>query len=199
MVIKEYNISGDAETALWEQFPSGILVGAFHVSSLLGCARYKNCCCFPNIKVPNSILWLTFVSFAISGRCYIPVKHYSFMVPKCQKDLEWLSPSHLKTRSVAIHLEENCSATAETELILMYMMNVPPNLAAGDSLNINISSLISSQLIISKGKGFMTFSFLLNTMGQNLSSFFEQRHLNPDLACKLLGWDSKISWKQKNR
>lgn len=73
---------------------------------------------------------------------------------------------------MAIHFEENCSATAETELILMYMLNIAPNLAAGDSLNINISSLIFSQLIISKEKGPMTFSFSLNTVGQNLFSLF---------------------------
>lgn len=78
----------------------------------------------------------------------------------------------------------------------MYM-NMPPNLPAGDSLNINISSLIFSQLIISKAKGLVTFSFSLNTMGQNLLSLFvEQRQLNPDLACKLSGWENKISWKQ---
>lgn len=91
---------------------------------------------------------------------------------QCQKNLEWLSPSHLKSRSVAIHDEENCSAVAETELILMYMMNMSPNLTAGDSLNVNISSLIFSQLIISKGKDLMTFSFPLNTKGQNLLSLF---------------------------
>lgn len=73
---------------------------------------------------------------------------------------------------MAIHDEENCSAIAETELILMYMMNMSPNLTAGDSLNVNISSLIFSQLITSKGKGLMTFSFPLNTKGQNLFSLF---------------------------
>lgn len=71
---------------------------------------------------------------------------------------------------MAIHDEENCSAVAETELILMCMMNMSPNLTAGDSLNVNISSLIFSQLI--KGKDLMTFSFPLNTKGQNLLSLF---------------------------
>lgn len=97
---------------------------------------------------------------------------------------------------MAIHFEDNCSVTVETELILMYM-NIPPDLAAGDSLNINISSLIFSQPDICEGKGLMTFSFSLNTMGQNLLSLFGQRHLNLDVACKPLGWENKISWKQR--
>lgn len=54
----------------------------------------------------------------------------------------------------------------------MYMMNISPNLAAGDSVDINISSLIFSQLVIFKGEGLMTFSFSLNTMGPNLLSLF---------------------------